>query len=189
MRCNLQIVEKQREQEQEKEEKEEEEEKAAAAEHLSVWCAPIDSGMVDSSTACGETLIFGEQQPHLHTTNASAGNASRTAEASKTAYGARKTASNTPKTARKTAETACNTPRSLTTPAAQAHGGGVHAHGGGGGRGVEGEGGGGSEKRQQVRAMIHKVKNSPAALRKQKPPESPAQLGAKIRSISAQKSE
>ena len=38
--------------------------------HLSVWCAPIDSDMVDSSNACGETLIFGEQQPHLHTTNA-----------------------------------------------------------------------------------------------------------------------
>jgi regulator of protease activity HflC (stomatin/prohibitin superfamily) len=105
--------------------------------------------------------------------------ASRRAEASKTAYGARKTASNTPEAV-----------RSLTTPAAQAHaGGGVHAHGGGGGGRVEGEGGGGSEKRQQVRAMIHKVKNSPAALRKQKPPESPAQLGAKIRSISAQKCE
>ena len=100
--------------------------------------------------------------------------ASRAAEASTTAYGARKTASNTPEAV-----------RSLTTPAAQAHGGGgVHAHGGGGGGRVEGEG---SEKRQQVRAMIHKVKNSPSALRKQKLPESPAQLGAKIRSMSAQK--
>ena len=134
MRCNLQIVEKQREKEEEEEEKAEAEEEAAA---------------------------------------------SRAAEASKTAYGARKTASNTPEAV-----------RSLTTPAAQAHGGGgVHAHGGEGGGRVEGEGGGGSEKRHQVRAMIHKVKNSPAALRKQKPPESPAQLGAKIRSISAQKGE